>query len=232
MTADRREIGIQSPFPEPFPRMRIEKEVRGIWQLPLHPEDWISEEKKNGFGAMAYVNKDAGKFALVSKNGRLFTTKWLELYETLSVIGEAHSVVFDGEIISGEGRTKEEFEDLMDRQRRKLITRKNISYVVFDILYLDGRDLRRVPLIERKRILSELFSEFPPMNVYPSDYSEDLLKTLDDAVKNKAEGVIYKKADGIYRPGAISRDQIKVKLMYFSDEETTPDQQPGIPQQP
>lgn len=216
MATDRKDIGIESPFPKPFARLRVEREIRRRNELPSDPTEWFSEEKKNGFGAIAYINHETQKFALASKTGRLFTTKWPELHPALSIIGESHSVIFDGEIISGEGRTERELKDLMDRQRRTFIRPKPISYVVFDLLYLDGMDLKGKPYEQRRRQLDELFEEFPPMNVCPNQYSNDHVQILVDAIVKKAEGVIYKKKSGVYNPGKISSTQLKLKFTRFA----------------
>ena len=115
----------------------------------------------------------------------------------------------------------------MDRQRRKrVINGKPIRCAVFDILYLDGRDLKNVPLQDRKAILKQLFDEFEPMNVYLHPYSENPLEVLNAAVRNKAEGIVFKKLNGIYRPGKISQDQLKLRLANFAleDEKSTPSQ--------
>ena len=74
MTADRQEFGIEAPFPQPFPRMRIEHEIRHLRDLPSRPDQYICEEKLNGFGCLAYINKEKEGFALFAKSGKHFTT--------------------------------------------------------------------------------------------------------------------------------------------------------------
>ncbi len=110
---------------------------------PFDHPDWIYELKYDGFRALAYV--EDGRVRLVSRNGSTFKS----FPELTAAIGPALGVrdaVLDGEIVHLGNDGKPEFYSLMRRRCPQY-------FFAFDLLWLDGRDLRALPLLERKRLL-------------------------------------------------------------------------------
>jgi bifunctional non-homologous end joining protein LigD len=108
--------------------------------------DWIFELKLDGFRALAYFEN--GKAELVSRNGNTFAS-FRTLAAALAPHFKADSAILDGEIVSLDAHGYPQFEDLMFR-------RGELFFVAFDALYVDGEDLRGLPLIERKARLQDV----------------------------------------------------------------------------
>jgi bifunctional non-homologous end joining protein LigD len=117
---------------------------------PFDSPDWIFEVKYDGFRAIVYAH--AGKVALVSRKGndyRWFGPLCHEMAQALPP-----DTILDGEIVSVDRAGKPVFNDLLRR-------RAEPQFFAFDCLWLEGRDLRELPLIERKRILKRIVPKAP-----------------------------------------------------------------------
>jgi ATP-dependent DNA ligase len=101
------------------------------------------ELKLDGFRALAYLDNGGGR--LVSRNGNTFAS-YKELAVDVAAAFRGTDAVLDGEIVCLDERGYPQFEDLMFRHRE-------LFFVAFDALWIDGEDLRNVPLLERKRRL-------------------------------------------------------------------------------
>jgi bifunctional non-homologous end joining protein LigD len=113
---------------------------------PFNHPDFLFELKHDGFRAMAYIT--AGKCELVS--GRNNTYKSFgQLRDALASV-HLTDAILDGEIVCLDGKGRSIFKDVMHRKRR------DAAFYAFDILWLDGQDLRSLGLIERKRILRRI----------------------------------------------------------------------------
>ncbi len=113
-----------------------------------HPE-WLFEVKWDGFRALAYVH--GGACRLISRNGNVFKS-YPALPESLSAELRARSAILDGEIVALDRHGKSQFRDLIFR-------RGEPRFYAFDLLWLDGEDLRNLPLIERKLRLRSVVPE-------------------------------------------------------------------------
>jgi bifunctional non-homologous end joining protein LigD len=130
-----------------------------------------------------------------------------ELIETLASLNV--QAVLDGEVVALDEEGRSHFELLRHRQRRK---KDNLIYYVFDLLYLDGRDLRSLPLLSRKAILKDLIARTSPAGVRFSDHVEDQGKTLFDiASKRGLEGIVGKDAASPYLSGSRTDYWVKFK---------------------
>jgi bifunctional non-homologous end joining protein LigD len=117
---------------------------------------WLHEIKIDGYRAQLHIHR--GRVTIYSRNGY----DWTEQFRQIASAAErlsAHDVIIDGEAMVF-GRT-----ELPDFQAlRRELAKKNsdrLVYLAFDLLYLDGYDLRRVPLIERKRALQNVLAKPP-----------------------------------------------------------------------
>ena len=112
---------------------------------PFDHPDWIFELKYDGFRALAYI--DSRECQLVSRKGTVYRG-FPRLCAAIGAAIPAHAVL-DGEIVYLDAEGKPQFYDLMRRRTPQ-------HYYAFDLLWLDGKDLRDIRLIERKRLLREL----------------------------------------------------------------------------
>ena len=107
---------------------------------PFDSEDFIYELKIDGFRALAHIQDGRGE--LVSRNGNTFRG-FPERADWLAAHIKVKSAVLDGEIACVDGAGRPMFRDLLFRKRKCI-------FVAFDLLFLNGRDLRPMPLLERK----------------------------------------------------------------------------------
>ena len=154
-------------------------------------KDWIFEVKWDGFRAIAYVEEP---FSIKSRNAKELKQNFPELQELNKL---ATNIVIDGEIIvMREG--KPDFQSLLERgqaassgeiERQK--GRAPAVYIVFDILEKDGKSLTKLPLMERKAILSDSLKE--GSNVLLCDFIEEKGESYFKlALEKGLEGVVAK----------------------------------------
>jgi bifunctional non-homologous end joining protein LigD len=107
---------------------------------PFSHPDWLFEIKHDGFRALAYVEN--GTARLLSRNGNWFKS-FPVLCDSLASDLRVRSAVLDGEIVCLDKQGHTQFNQLLYR-------RGDPCFYAFDLLFLNGRDLRKLPLIERK----------------------------------------------------------------------------------
>jgi bifunctional non-homologous end joining protein LigD len=171
-----------------------------------HP-DWLFELKYDGFRALTHL--DAGMVRLISRNRNVLKS-FPDLCATMAVCIKAGSAVLDGEIVYLGSDGRPEFYNLMRR-------RKPQHFYAFDILWLDGTDLRGLPLLHRKQILRRVVPMQPAPVLY-ADYFEargvDLYRLVCD---RDLEGIVAKRKDGLYTPEETS--WVKIKNPAYSQAE-------------
>ncbi len=170
---------------------------------PFSKPDWFFELKWDGYRAIG--TKEGSKIELYSRNGLDFEPKYPPVAEGLRAL--KNDVVLDGEIVVVDDKGHPHFEWLQSWVKTK---NGELRYYVFDILWLDGRDLRDLPLRERKKILKGLL---PKKSVF--FFSDDILEHGEDlfeqAQKHGLEGIVAKRADSPYRMGERGQDWLKIK---------------------
>jgi bifunctional non-homologous end joining protein LigD len=181
---------------------------------PFSREGWFFELKWDGVRAVAAV--EDGTVRVVGRSGRDETARYPEL-GALARAMRGHSAIVDGEIvvITDDGRPS--FERLQSRINvardsdvRRAMHDNPATYVVFDILRLDGRDLTRTALRIRKKTLKDVLT--PADGVMYADHLERDGESFFEAVSGQGiEGMIGKRADSLYQPGRRSPDWVKVK---------------------
>jgi bifunctional non-homologous end joining protein LigD len=197
--------------------------------LPRDEELWTFEFKWDGIRAISFW--DGARLRLETRNLRDVTVSWPELHALGPALGN-RKVILDGEIAALNDQGAPSFQRLQERMHiasPDVAARKAASvpasYLVFDILYLDGRDLMPLPWIERREILESLSIAGGSWATTPSlpGAGTALLETVR---QRQMEGVICKRLDSIYTPGARSKAWLKVKLQQ-SDEFVVGGWQPG-----
>ncbi len=181
-------------------------------------EEWFFEPKWDGVRALAACTDET---LLLSRTQRDITATYPELapMNTRLVALEA---VLDGEIVATvDGRPS--FELLQsrinlsdERQIDRARATAPVAYIAFDLLYLDGRDLTGMPLLERKALLSDLI--VPDATLQCSAHVEGAGLALAEAARaRRLEGIVAKRSASPYRPGLRSRDWLKIKEVLETD---------------
>ena len=170
-------------------------------------EDWVHELKYDGYRILCRL-KD-GQVRLLTRNGHDWTAKLPHIAAALTDL-PAQAAWFDGEVValSPDGRISFQLlQNAFDAH-----SDSDLLYYVFDLLYLNGYDLREVPLLERKRLLSALLKDRPSSSLI--QYSDHITGRGDvafaEACRSGMEGLIAKRADAPYLSGR-NRNWVKVK---------------------
>jgi bifunctional non-homologous end joining protein LigD len=164
---------------------------------------WFFEVKWDGYRAIAEIG-DKG-VRLYSRNRKSFVDQYPLLVKALNQFG--HEAVLDGEIVVLDEEGKSHFQLLQNYGNTRS---DRLVYYVFDLLYLDGHDLRSLPLRRRKEILAEVIGRRAAVRL--SEHIEEEGKAFFDvAARQGLEGIIAKDADSKYREGVRSREWLKIK---------------------
>ncbi len=170
---------------------------------PFDSKEWLFEVKWDGFRALAHLN--GKKVQLVSRNNLLFNEKFPSIVKELQ---GSQKAILDGEIVVVDSRGKSHFQLL---QNYSNLTEGVLCYYVFDILYKEGKDLRDLPLIERKEIAKKVVKEIASPYIRYSDHViGEGKKLFKEAQKESLEGIIAKKLSSRYE-SARSRSWLKIK---------------------
>ena len=179
---------------------------------PFSDPGWVFERKLDGERCGAV--RSAGRAHLLSRTGRRLDETYPELVDALSVDGP--DLLLDGEIVAF-ARGKSRFARLQQRMgiadaERARQSPVGVYYYVFDILELDGRDVRGLPLLERKALLRQAV-QFRDHLRYTNYRRQDGEAAFRSACQRGWEGIIAKRADGRYTPKR-SRDWLKLKCAH------------------
>jgi bifunctional non-homologous end joining protein LigD len=178
---------------------------------PFHREGWVYEEKVDGWRMVAM--KAASVVRLVSRNGRDHTRRFPELVKALDRL-KAKRFTLDGEVAVFDKALISRFEWLRGRPADEPATLP--VYMVFDLLELDGRDLREQPLRERRRLLERLVSS-PGMIFLARRLAKDGLMAWREALERGYEGIVAKDPESRYVPGR-TLSWLKVKQRDYRKE--------------
>ena len=174
--------------------------------------DWLFEIKWDGVRTLTALRD--GKVQMWSRSERDITHEYPELLQIAKNI-DAREAWLDGEIVVLDNEGRSDFQRLqlrfgVQRPSTKLIEQVPVVYYVFDLLYLDGHDLRNVPLVQRKELLRQILHDDAQIR-----YSDHLVETgkelFQAATERNLEGIIAKKASSPYPSGRSSNWQ-KIKL--------------------
>ncbi|MBI4283407.1 MAG: ATP-dependent DNA ligase [Chloroflexi bacterium] len=188
----------------------------GIFSSP----DWLFEPKLDGVRAIALIRN--GSVKLLSRRGLDITNQYPSVARDLLLQPET-GIVLDGEIIAPDEEGRPSFQRLQQRLNllresdvRKAEEQVPILYYIFDLLYFESQDLRRVPLRLRKDLLARVLE--PSSRVFLLDHFEgDGEIAYKAAVEQGLEGVIAKHRDSIYESGKRSRSWLKAKATLSDD---------------
>jgi bifunctional non-homologous end joining protein LigD len=191
-----------APLPEFVP-----PSLATLREQPPRGPQWLHEVKFDGYRIQARL--DHGEVRLLTRKGLDWTGKFPNVARAVAAL-PAKTALIDGEIVIEDEHGISSFSGL--QAALKAGERERFVYFVFDLLHLDGRDLTRLPLIERKRALEDLLRR--AKRTGPIRYSEhfegDGEQVLARACELHLEGIVSKRADAAYSPGW-SENFIKTK---------------------
>ncbi|TXI88842.1 MAG: ATP-dependent DNA ligase [Cupriavidus sp.] len=170
--------------------------------------DWVYEIKFDGWRALAL--KGGSQARLVSRNEKDFGSKFPEVMESLALV-KAQDAIIDGEIVALDEKGRSSFQLLQAYDMGQ--ERPPIYFYAFDLLQLNGKDMKKCPLEERKALLEKLLKDKPGVLRFSAGLGGDADSLLDQARKLGLEGLIGKKAGSLYEVGSRSSSWIKLKLL-------------------
>ncbi|MGE0006964.1 MAG: non-homologous end-joining DNA ligase [Parvibaculaceae bacterium] len=177
---------------------------------PPEGPNWVHEIKYDGYRVLAAV---AGtEVRLYTRSGQDWTEKFQPVADALAKLGL--EALIDGEIVVFEAGGRTSFQALQEAlsERRKA----DLRYVAFDLLMLDGEDLRRRPLVERKKRLKKLLGRTKAPLAYGGHLAGDSDKVLKEACRLGIEGLVSKDRTSAYVSGRAS-SWIKSKCLGRSE---------------
>lgn len=197
------------PFPEPFVPM-----LARLSELPPKDDGWAVEVKWDGVRAIAYCRP--GRLELRTRNLNDVTRQYPEVGRLARQIG-ARDAVLDGELVAFDDDGRPSFERLQQRihQTAESVVRRRmkthpVTYVIFDLLYLDGTDLMAEPYRRRRELLEGLELSGPSWQTpgYSTGHARELLAASKE---RGLEGLVLKRLDSRYVPGRRTGSWLKVK---------------------
>ncbi|HTI06922.1 MAG TPA: DNA ligase D [Puia sp.] len=190
--------GLKAPMPKDLVPM-----LATLVDHPPADEDWQYEIKWDGYRALAYLNK--GKVEIRSRNNKSFDEKFYPVHKALQEW--KINAVLDGEVVVIDEKGQSNFGSL---QNWRSEADGELIYYLFDVLWLEGKDLTGLSLTERRDLLRSLVPEEGILRL--SDTFDVSGKEFFAAAKKMGlEGIIAKKADSLYTPGVRTREWLKIK---------------------
>jgi len=170
---------------------------------PFDKEGWQYEIKWDGYRAVALCNKD--KVELISRNDKSFKEKFYPVYKAVQQWNI--NAVVDGEVVMLDENGKSNFGALQNWQTE---SDGEIYFYVFDLLWMNGKDLMQIPLSERRAILKQIIPDNPVIRM-SENFEVSGIDFFETVKKMGLEGIMAKKADSIYLEGNRSKEWLKIK---------------------
>jgi bifunctional non-homologous end joining protein LigD len=174
----------------------IEAQLATPMKAPPTGPNWIHEIKYDGYRMLCRVVD--GDVRMISRNGKDWTGNFPSIVRALARL-PVESAWLDGEAVVVDDKGRTSFQALQNALSGASATAP--SYFAFDLLYLDGVDLRGVALVERKRLLEELLSNMPATIKYSEHFAVPGSAFLHNVSALGLEGMVSKRADLPYQPG-------------------------------
>lgn len=166
-------------------------------------KDWLFEVKWDGYRIITLKNKDSAE--LVTRNQQNYSSKYPSIQKALLKI--KHSAVIDGEVVALNSNGISDFQMLQNYQKTG---KANLAYYVFDLLWLEGHNLRNLPLTKRKEILKDIIPETGQIK-----FSEQIFEKGNElfkaAQKAGLEGIMAKLSESKYYEGIRTKHWLKIK---------------------
>ena len=174
----------------------IQPQLPTLTAQPPAGDRWIHEIKHDGYRTVLVV--DRGSVRAFTRNGHDWSDRYPAIVASAAEL-RCRSAILDGEVIVQDGRGASDFEAL----QRALRGRRNpLIFYAFDILHLDGNDLRALPLVERRAKLKKLIGDEGAGAVqFSEEFIGDAAALFRACAKHQLEGIVSKLASSRYRSG-------------------------------
>lgn len=186
---------------------------------PFDDREWIFEVKWDGYRAVTFLENN--KVRLVSRNQNDLTGQYPEL-QSLPEFIKAKTAILDGEVVALDEHGRSSFSLMQQRTGirsggRRVAGRSDVPviYYVFDLIYIDGYDLRRVSLVDRKQLLAEVISTSDILR-YSDHYPGQGIALFKAAKENGLEGILAKRRGSCYEERR-TREWLKIKVTQTVD---------------
>ena len=186
-------------FVEPMKALLVKDLPRG--------DEWVYEIKFDGVRALAI--KSNGNVQLISRAAKDFTAKYKELIEAIEQL-PARGFVLDGEVAALDPQGRPSFQ-LLQSYHMVGAKKPPLIYYVFDVLNLEGKDLRGLPLVQRKAMAEALVGDLSPNVRFSSSIQTDSRRVMRELQARGLEGLIAKRKDSKYEAGRRSGAWVKFK---------------------
>lgn len=211
-------------------RVGASRAERGVIALPAHvapmlavssdlPTDGANysfEWKWDGVRAIAYADRRV--LRLDGRQGNDISIRYPELHPMRAALGK-HTAVLDGEIVALDDGGQPSFARLQQRMHvtdpamvARVARTVPVLYVIFDLMYLDGRSLIEAPYSDRRSLLEKLVLAGENWHVTTA-YVNRGKEMLDTARRTRLEGIVAKRLDSRYEPGRRSPAWRKIKVI-------------------
>jgi bifunctional non-homologous end joining protein LigD len=201
------------PGREPMPDKVVPMLAR-LGDLPRDDERWAYEIKWDGVRAIAH--SEPGRLRFLSRNLHEITERYPELSRLNRALSH-HRAILDGEVVALDAEGRPSFGALQRRMHltsesavRRLAREAPVTYVIFDLLWLDGHSLMDSPYEERRARLAELDLDGERWRT-PEHVVGHGAQVLAASAAQGLEGVVAKRLDSPYEPGRRSACWVKVK---------------------
>jgi len=177
---------------------------------PFDDPAWVFELKWDGYRALARIERD-GSVSLVSRTGNDLTVKFPELQALADAFNERPLIV-DGELAVLDSAGRPSFaalQERLDRFGRTQPEKRPVTFVAFDLLYGNGRDLRSEPLVRRKAVLESILTGRGPV-IFSKHVVGDGKELFELSRSRGLEGIVGKRASSTYQSRR-SHDWVKIK---------------------
>ncbi len=182
-----------------------------VEKLPVG-DQWMHEIKFDGYRLLTHWSD--GEVVLRTRNQNDWTDRFPEIAQAISKL-RVHQAVLDGEVVALLPNGASSFQALQTALSEKKTS--PLVYYAFDLLYLDGADLRSLALEERKRLLAELVRAQADRRIQYSDHLQgDIPKLITTACRQGLEGIISKQRQAAYSSG---RGQTWLKIKCVQNDE-------------
>ncbi len=213
------EVGETKSEPTAFPELtKLPRELQPTFLKPQlavetkSPPDtsgWLHELKLDGYRIQA--RKDGKKIALLTRSGLDWTVRMPAIAEEIAKL-PCEAVTLDGEVVVLAPDGTSNFADLQASFQEG--AKNPLTYFCFDLLHLNGRNPRNLPLIERKQLLADLLQQANSDHLQLSEHLESHgVEMFHRACEMHAEGIVSKRASGAYS-GTRSSDWLKSKCLH------------------
>ncbi|HET8679954.1 MAG TPA: DNA polymerase ligase N-terminal domain-containing protein, partial [bacterium] len=190
----------KSPLPE-----FVEPQLAILVDDPPAGEQWVHEIKYDGYRLLCRV--DGGKVRILTRHGKDWTDRFQGLVAGVKDLPVRQALI-DGEAVVLDARGISSFQALQEALSAG--RDRDVVYFSFDLLHLDGLDLRRIPLVDRKAALAQLLKDSDERIRYSDHVEGNGEEFFRRSCAMSLEGILSKRKDGVYESGR-SGQWLKVK---------------------